>query len=536
VKFKRIYKRIDIIKILIGIFFAIVYLSFPTRMHFGDGLYYAFHIEKMPVNQAFHPHHLLWLPIMHYLYSAFHYIFPFLRAMVFLQAFNALCGGLSVFLMIRIVSSITKNQIAGIIAGLALGLSWGMLHYATDANVYVPVLTLALFNFALITGSRQLDYGKSPFATIIMVLISSLHQIGFFFSFAILAAIIIRSSKYQRIKVAIQCAIIYVALNIILYGSVFMAIINTISNPFQKNPFTWITAFGRNRDYWSLFSLGFLGAQKSFDRSQFNLFFHIIDQNKAFYEGGYHESAFILILYGLVQFIVLVTMLCELFCLIRRKNIKWRETRIILLTWFIPFYIFNQFFCAFDVGYKLLYLAPLIMIWTFQLLGSSTRFVLIIKKAIPVILIGLAIWNFADGAIPDTKPENNPYFRDALEIMPYGDKSDLALFTEKERYTSAVLRCYSKADSVFVRENPFMIPSEAVNVSSINQQTIEFLSSRYKRIIVSDALWNSTMDEWHLPDGHIPPPYPEIMIVKRSELMSNKQWVFSFADLVIRLR
>jgi len=536
VKYKRIYKGIDIIQILIGILFVIVYLSFPTRMHFGDGLYYAFHIEKMPVNQAFHPHHLLWLPIMHYLYSTFHSILPSLRAMVFLQAFNALCGGLSVFLIIRIVSSITKNQIAGIIAGLALGLSWGMLHYAADANVYVPVLTLALFNFALITGSRQLDYGKSLLATIIMVLISSLHQIGFFFSFAILAAIIIRSPKHQRIKAAIQCAIIYVALNVILYGSVFMAIINTISNPFQKNPFTWITAFGRNRDYWSLFSLGFLGAQKSFDRSQFNLFIHIIDQNKAFYEGGYHESALILILYALVQFIVLVTIFYELYCLIRHKNIRWRETRIILLTWLIPFYIFNQFFCAFDVGYKLLYLAPLIMIWTFQLLDPSTRFVLIIKKAIPVILFGITIWNFADGVIPDTKPENNPYFRDALEIMPYVDKSDLVLFTEKERYTSAVLRCYSKADSVFVRENPFMIPSEAVNVSSINQQTIEFLSSRYKRIIVSDALWNSTMDEWHLPDGHIPPPYPEIMIVKRSELMSNKQWVFSFADLVIRLR
>ena len=535
-KFKRIYKRIDIIKILIGILFVIVYLSFPTRMHFGDGLYYAFHIEKMPVNQAFHPHHLLWLPIMHYLYSTFHSILPSLRAMVFLQAFNALCGGLSVFLMIRIVSSITKNQIAGIIAGLALGLSWGMLHYAADANVYVPVLTLTLINFALITSTRELDYKKSLFATIIMVLISSLHQIGFFFSFAILAAIIIRSPKYQRIKTAIQCAIMYVALNIILYCSVFMAIMNTLSDPFQKNLFAWITAFGRNRDYWSLFSLGFLGAQKSFDRSQFNLFFHIIDQNKAFYEGGYHESALILILYALVQFIVLVTIFYELYCLIRHKNIRWREARIILLTWFIPFYIFNQFFCAFDVGYKLLYLAPLIMIWTFQLLDSLTRFVLIIKKAIPVILIGITVWNFADGVIPDTKPENNPYFRDALEIMPYVDKSDLVLFTEKERYTSAVLRCYSKADSVFVRENPFMIPSEAVNVSSINQQTIEFLSSRYKRIIVSDALWNSTMDEWHLPDGHIPPPYPEIMIVKRSELMSNKQLVFSLGELEIRLR
>jgi len=89
---------------------------------------------------------------MHVIYDAIHGLASSLRAMTFFQYSNAILGAGTVVLMIKFISQITKNRIAGIITGIFFGFTWGMLHYSSDANIYILILFLMLL-VALLIGT-----------------------------------------------------------------------------------------------------------------------------------------------------------------------------------------------------------------------------------------------------------------------------------------------------------------------------------------------------------------------------------------------
>ena len=499
--------------------FSLVYATFPTKMHFADGLSYAYHMEHFPISDAWRSHHLLWLPAMHILYGAIHYFFPALRAMPFLQFLNAILGGLSVYLLIRFVHSITNNLPAGILAGAFFGFSWGMLNWATDANIYILVIALMLVVINIITGNSFLSHKNALIATLIMIVITSVHQIGFFFSFVILAAILLRSPKETKIKTLIQCALLYSSATFALYYGVYLLIRPTLAGIQKEGFMSWLTTYGHDKGYWTIFAVGFLPAQEMFNRSLFSLFFKVQDDVKAFYDQFYNESYNILFIYILFYLIILISVFWELKQILIDKSISNRPVKILLLTWFFPYFIFAHLFNASAVFYKLFFLMPILIIWTIQVLEAPPRERRVWRFLSIAILVAVAGWNISTGLVPNSKPETNPFLRDALKIKPFVHKSDLIIFARQERYLASITRYYTEANAAYILVNFRYAGSEFFSFEKANEETLKYFLSKYNRIILSDDAYKSGYQKWYFSNHFFEPPHPVFLAVSKNDLI-----------------
>ncbi|MFH1514145.1 MAG: hypothetical protein ABIG42_01665, partial [bacterium] len=229
--------------ILIGFIFALVYALFPTSLLTADGLYYAWHIENLPLKDSFHPHHLLWLGFMHLIYNVIHTVLPDVRSLQVLQFTNAVLGGLSVFVLIQLAAHICQNLKVGIIIGLLFGLSWGMLHFSTDANIYILVLLLILLTAYILMASGEVTPQVATVAALLLAITSLLHEVAIFFSIAIVYSIWLKSPVHSRKKTLIQCVSIYIVLIAAVYFIVFHTLIRT-GIPQSTGFFKWLAAYG----------------------------------------------------------------------------------------------------------------------------------------------------------------------------------------------------------------------------------------------------------------------------------------------------
>ena len=506
---------------LICALITVIYALLPTKMHFADGLYFAYHLEEFPISHAWHPHHLLWLPLMHVIFDALHSIIPSLRAMTFFQLSNAILGGLTVYLMIKFVSLISGNRIAGIIIGLMFGFSWGMLHYSADANIYIIILLLMLVAAILITSGNELSRKNAIIATILMIIITSLHQIGFFFSFAILTAIILRSPAKDKIKTAVFCASLYAIVTITMYYAVFLMIRPLLFAELQQSFIAWMTSYGSHKSFWSISDMGFFPAQEIFEYTQFGAFFHNQDILKVRaslnFKGTYNTNVINIFFHVVILFSALIL----LFQVILKKHIPNRSIKTILLIWFFSYFIFNQLYCAFEIHFKLFFIIPLLAIWTLLILESSPRELKIWNYIAVSFIIAMAVWNFATGVIPESKPEFNPFIKQVMKIEPYLKKGDLIIFARHERYKAAVARYYTDADAAYFQTEFRYISTDNDSFSNMHKETIEFFTKRYDRITLSDDAWNSGYMKWYF-SGHVfPPPHPAFLAVQKSRLIGS---------------
>ena len=506
------------ISIIISLLFSVIYAAFPSRMHFADGLYYAFHLEDFPISHSWHQHHLIWLPLMHLIYGALHAILPSISAMTFLQVSNAIMGGLIIFTLIQLVRRISGSNLAGNIAGLALGFTWGMMNYAADANIYILILLLMLFTGLIITRRDTMSIKQAYLATVLMILISLLHQIGFFFSFAILAAILTRTDKSVRTKTAISCTILYACITFGSYYGVYRIIHHLLPVELQESFFSWLTAYGSHSSFWTMQKEGFLSAQIIFERSQFNLLFHMKDALLALYYQDYSESYNTWVLFIFFQMIILLSVLFELKNVILYKDPR-RNQKIFLLTWFFPYFIFNQFYCAFEIHYKLFYLMPLITLWSIQSLEAPPQERKAWNILVLLVIVGMAGWNITTGIIPNSRPDHNPYLQEVMKIKPELNEDDLIIFARHERYKAAIARYYTHTDAIFYQTSFRYLSSDPDAYEKLNVETIEYFNSRYNRIIISNPASTSGFENWYFSGHLLAPPHPDFLAMKKSDLL-----------------
>ncbi|MFH1514144.1 MAG: hypothetical protein ABIG42_01660 [bacterium] len=425
--------------------------------------------------------------------------------MTFFQISNAILGAITVVLMIKFISQITKNRIAGIITGIFFGFTWGMLHYSSDANIYILILFLMLLVALLITRSDVLSRKSAIIATLLMIAITSFHQIGFFFTFVILTAILLRSPPKEKIKTALTCVTLYGIVTICLYFAVYIMIRPELIAEMQQSFISWLTAYGSHETFWSISAMGFLPAQQIFEYTQFGAFAHNQDllnaRSTLNFKGTYNTDVINIFFHVIVIFSALI-LTRQVFLNRETQN---RQIKIILLIWFWLYFIFNQTYCAFEIHFKLFYIIPLIAIWTLQILESSPKELKIWNTLVILLIIAMTGWNFVTGVIPDSKPNTNPFLKEALQIKPFLKDGDLVIYARHERYQAAVTRYYTDADAVFFQTEFRYISNDEDSFDKMHHQTLNFFNEKYDRIILSDEAWKSGFSKWYF-SGHIFPP------------------------------
>jgi hypothetical protein len=488
-------------------------------MHLSDGIGYAYMLEHFSDGHFMHPHHPLWLPLMQNLYDAAKVIIPDLRSMPFICFINALLGGISVFVFIQIAHKLSRNRMIAILTGLFFGFSWGMMNYSSDSNIYILVLLIILLAALIILANDEPTPNDAIKASFLMVLASVIHQITFFFTFVVLVAILIKLPKRERFLYASICTFFYgIAVFAIFQWVYYLGILEVDLNT-NFTFFSWLTSYGSNPNWWTIFKIGFIPANELFSYSQVNVFFHTIGYEIVRHT-GYFEKPLSYLPYIIIYTIILLTIVYEIIDVFRtRKNAsRHRSTRILLLLWILPYFIFNQFYCALDVHYKLFYLPPLLLMWMLRLFESPKRIKLPVGIITCALVVFLAVWNISTGMVPNSKPESNEFLARALEIGKVVENDDLVIFSVREFYLATLTRYYTDADTVPYRMdfNRFAVVDKGF--LKIDNMTVDFFNEHYNRIFISDHAYSSKPRNWYFSALFLPRSAPGLLALHPSSI------------------
>lgn len=495
---------------MIGIAFFAVYAVFPNKMHFVDGIVYSYNLENFPIEYEWHPHHPLWLPMMQLLFNLTRTIIPGIRSIAFLSFTNAILGGIAIPLFISLVNRITKNYRIALWTGIFWGITWGMMTYCSDANIYILILVLILLTSIVLFRGESLSTRDAILATAIVIIASLMHQMTFFFTFAVLAIIIIRSQRKTRFKNAVSCiaiyAIIVIAVNYLVYSIAKPLAEIELETTFLQ----WLTAYGSTPSWWTIAKEGLIKAQEIFYFSQMNAFLFTPDSGLIYHARAYKVDG-INPLFMIFHFLIVATVVYEIIDLFRNRhqNGLIHQSRILFLVWFLPYFIFNQFYCAFEPHYKLFFILPLIAMWAIRFHTIKPgRFISI---AVPVMIVLLGIWNLSFGMIPNSKHQSNPFLVDAIDIGTAVEDGDLVLMSITQFYLSSLTRYYTDADSAPFRRSFGRFSVVEKGFMDIDARTVDFLNNKYKRILVTDEAFKSKPRIWYFTGFYFPPPHPPLL-------------------------
>lgn len=182
----------------------LVYLLFPTKLFYWDGIDFAQAIEDAPrlSPSLFHPNHLLYNVFGYLAYKTALGIGLQMRALRVLQATNSLLSVLASATFFHILKLTLRSYYFAVLLTLLFAFSATWWVFSTDANAYVPSVLFILISFALVHPARL-----KPRPLLLAVTFSTamiLHQLAvIFFPVSILGLLTQTSTESLRHRIAL---------------------------------------------------------------------------------------------------------------------------------------------------------------------------------------------------------------------------------------------------------------------------------------------------------------------------------------------
>src|SRR5215212_2316152 len=142
---------------LIFIATSAIYLSFPTRVYYWDGIEFAQAIEDAStLNPSLvHPNHLIY-NFAGYIFYKLLRVFGFeLRAVTALQILNSLLSAACAGVLFAILSDTLRSLYLSVCLTLLFAFSATWWKFSTDANAYIPSVLFLLVSFYLVLPKHK---------------------------------------------------------------------------------------------------------------------------------------------------------------------------------------------------------------------------------------------------------------------------------------------------------------------------------------------------------------------------------------------
>ena len=394
---------------------AAIYLCFPTKNYFWDGIAFARAIESTPqIHQSLvHPNHLIYNLVGYVFYRALQFIGFNLRAVTALQILNSLCGALTAVLLFRILKGTLRSIYYAITLTFLFAFSATWWKYSTDANSYIPSILLLLLSFYFALPRRK----PNPILVALVYALSlCLHQMAILFFPVLLVAIFVQDEALTRKRRVINSLLFTVIAGGLTLGAYVYSFYLLTGGFHLQNFLRWTLSYAPDD------SFGF--------RPWINIGFTLRGHNRLFFGGRFNAIS------GLINpFIVLLmavwvglflTLAVKVLRSIRNPGWEWlrairqdpqrRRLAKLCLFWIGVFLVVLYFYVAHHTYYRLFYLPALIILLGLMLdsyqrvMGSSRKY----RLAIFVALFTLT--NFLFVIFPYTHVEKYPPLAFALEM------------------------------------------------------------------------------------------------------------------------
>ena len=136
---------------------AIIYVAFPTRVYYWDGIVFAQTIEDAASlsPSLVHPNHLIYNFAGYIFYKLLLGLGFNLRAVTALQILNSLLSAACAGVLFSILRDTLRSAYLSVCLTLLFAFSATWWKFSTDANAYIPSMVFLLISFYLILPDRK---------------------------------------------------------------------------------------------------------------------------------------------------------------------------------------------------------------------------------------------------------------------------------------------------------------------------------------------------------------------------------------------
>jgi hypothetical protein len=379
------------------IFFAvlIVYLSFPTKNYYWDGISYAQEIEDGSAGPWYlHPNHLLYAPLGQQLWLAADAAGLNLRALTVLQILSMVTGAATAAVLFFIALELGLSRYAAACLSLAFAFSATWWKFATDADNYIASTFLITVCFWLLVRRER----SSPFVVgIVLCAAMLLHQLAALFAPAAMLALWLEG-RGDSLGRRLGDIVVFMLSAGLPTAGLYVLVFYTRHDAFTAGEFMrWVMAHSED----SAFSFTLLS----------NIWISIVGHFKLVFGGNLRmvleQRSPVSMVAGatmaLSLLIILVRFIQNPPRLVFPMREKMRRLLPVLALWCGTYAVFLVFWLPRNTFYRLFYLPALVLLCAPLLAAPKTKY-----NRLALTVAALFLLNFGFYIYPQTKAEANP--------------------------------------------------------------------------------------------------------------------------------
>ena len=396
---------------LILIATAFIYLAYPTRVYYWDGIAFAQAIEDASSLNAslVHPNHLIYNFAGYVFYKLLRAFGFQVRAVTALQILNSLLSAGCAGVVFAILSDTLRSLHLSICLTLLFAFSATWWKFSTYANAYIPSVLFLAISFYLVLPNRK----ARPFLTAVTFFLSmAFHQLAVLM-FPVLALGIYLQDSSLSLKRRALNVVYFSVVAIAFIAATYAYLFHLASGSLEfAKLLSWTSSYSPDADtkfnFWSNLQYSLRGQVRLFFGGRFNLL-----------RGLVNPLVVLLIacLAGAVLWLIFQTL--RALVGLRRKSglaLEPPQKTVLLLSllWTSMYLAFLFFWLPQNTFYRLFYLPGLILL--LGLAFSSFKDKVARSWELAIFVLAVALVNFLFLIYPFSHVEKYPPLEFALQM------------------------------------------------------------------------------------------------------------------------
>jgi len=394
---------------LLFVAIALIYLLFPTRVYYWDGITFAQTIENVSRLQPslVHPNHLIYNFVGYIFFKLLRAFSPEIRALTALQILNILLSAICARIFFSILFDTLHSLYLAVCLTLLFAFSATWWKFSTDADAYIPSVLFLLISFYLVLPRQK----ARPLLLAVTFFVSlAFHQLAIV-AWPVLALGIYVQDGELSIKRRLLNAAYFSAVAAVLIVAAYAYLFYLASGTTDLHRLlSWTASYSPDADtqfnLWSNLRYSLRGLVRLFLGGRFNLLKGLVSPLTIF---------LFAVLVGAVAFVLFNVLRRLAIAILIGRGPKLRlETRqktvlLLALLWTFVYQMFLFFWLPQNTFYRLFYLPALILLLGLLLSAVQNRRAHSRTLAVFVVAIALAnflflIYPFSQASSPHTTP------------------------------------------------------------------------------------------------------------------------------------
>ena len=392
---------------------AAIYLAFPTKVYYWDGITFAQAIEDAPgpnVSLA-HPNHLVYSYAGYFFYRLLRTLGAELRAITALQILSSVFSAASAAMLFAILRDTVRTVYLPVCMTLLFACSATWWKFSTDANAYVPSVFFLLVCFYLVLPDRK---PRPLLLAFVFFVAMCFHQLAVV-AYPVFALGVYLQDGSLTIKRRAVNAIMFSAAAFVLIVAVYALVFYLATGSFELARFwRWTTSFSPDAEtgfnFWSNLGYSLRGQVRLFFGGRFNLLRGLMNPGVVLLLVAFAVAVVLLVAAVLRNLPSLKDRLGRARLLPRQKTVL-----LLALVWALCYLVFLFFWLPQNTFYRVVYLPALVLLLSLALaalppIGSRRTYVV----ALFVAAVSLA--NFLFLIYPFSHAKKFPPLEFALQL------------------------------------------------------------------------------------------------------------------------